>query len=638
MEDGGSLLPVLLVVGLAFVVPLILQRFRRLQIPVVVGEIIAGMVIGRSGLNWVVDDPVLEVLAALGFAFLMFLSGLEIDFTVLAGLQRKSTRLMQNPVVVGTSILVLTIALAFGIAFTLSALGLVRNPWLPTLILSTTSLGIVLPVLREKGISSGQFGQTILLAALIADFVTMVLITLVVAVISGGVTLEVLLVGLLLVAFVVAARYAPQLVRWRPLQRALDDLTRATVQIKVRGALAVMFAFVVLSEVLGAEVILGAFLAGALISLISSPENPGDNEARHKLDAIGFGFMVPIFFIMVGVSFDLPALFSSASALALFPLLLVAAYVVKIVPALLLQPSFGRRNALAAGVLLSSRLSLIIAASAIGMRLGIISEALNADIILVAITTSTVSPALFNRMLPAPPLPERLPIVLVGAGQIAMLVAQRLRQRSHDIVVIDSHPDRVERANQLGMTGVLGQADTMAGLKAAGADTAQSVVVATADDDFNLRVCVLARSSFGIPHLVAYVHDPARLREFQVAGAHAVNPGLAAASVMDGLISFPDALELLTSLEDDKEVVEVELLNADCIGRSLRDVRLPGDVLVLSIRRREEVILPHGYNVMERGDHITLVGEQSAIAEAAAWMHGAPVEVQHSLDWRSEGH
>ncbi|MCB0237879.1 MAG: cation:proton antiporter, partial [Anaerolineae bacterium] len=130
MEDGGSLLPVLLVVGLAFVVPLILQRFRRLQIPVVVGEIIAGMVIGRSGLNWVVDDPVLEVLAALGFAFLMFLSGLEIDFTVLAGLQRKSTRLMQNPVVVGTSILVLTIALAFGIAFTLSALGLVRNPWL----------------------------------------------------------------------------------------------------------------------------------------------------------------------------------------------------------------------------------------------------------------------------------------------------------------------------------------------------------------------------------------------------------------------------------------------------------------------------------------------------------------------------
>ena len=171
MEDGGSLLPVLLVVGLAFVVPLILQRFRRLQIPVVVGEIIAGMVIGRSGLNWVVDDPVLEVLAALGFAFLMFLSGLEIDFTVLAGLQRKSNRLMQNPVVVGTSILVLTIALAFGIAFTLSALGLVRNPWLPTLILSTTSLGIVLPVLREKGISSGQFGQTILLAALIADFV-----------------------------------------------------------------------------------------------------------------------------------------------------------------------------------------------------------------------------------------------------------------------------------------------------------------------------------------------------------------------------------------------------------------------------------------------------------------------------------
>ena len=638
MEDGGSLLPVLLVVGLAFVVPLILQRFRRLQVPVVVGEIFAGMVIGRSGLNLVVDDPVLNVLAALGFAFLMFLSGLEIDFSVLAGVRRTSTRLMENPVFVGLAILALTIAMSFLIAFSLAALGLVKNPWLPTLILSTTSLGIVLPVLREKGISGGQFGQTILLAALIADFVTMVLITLVVAVISGGITLEVLLVGLLLIAFLVAARYAPRLVRWRPLQRALEDLTHATVQIKVRGALAVMFGFVVLSEVLGAEVILGAFLAGALISLISSPENPGDNEARHKLDAIGFGFMVPIFFIMVGVSFDLPALLSSVSALALFPLLLAAAYAVKVVPALLLQPAFGRRNALAAGVLLSSRLSLIIAASAIGLRLGIISEALNADIILVAITTSTLSPALFNRMLPAKPSAARLPIVVVGAGQIAMLVAQRLMQRNHAVVVIDSQPERVERARRLGMTGVLGQADTTEGLLAAGADGAQSLVVATGDDDFNLRVCMIARSSLGIDHLVAYVHDAARLREFQVAGAHPVNPGLATASVMDSLISFPDALELLTSLDDDKEVVEVELLNPVCIGKSLRDVTLPGDVLVLSIRRRDVVIVPHGSNVLQRGDHVTLVGEQSAIAEAAAWMHGGPVDMQRSGDWRSEGH
>ena len=107
---------------------------------------------------------------------------------------------------------------------------------------------------------------------------------------------------------------------------------------------------------------------------------------------------------------------------------------------------------------------------------------------------------------------------------------------------------------------------------------------------------------------------------------------------MDGLVSFPDALELLTSLEDDKEVVEVELLNPDCIGKPLRDICLPGDVLVLSIRRRDEVILPHGYHVLERGDHVTLVGEQSAIAEAATWVHGAPVDVQQSLDWRSEGH
>lgn len=633
MEEGRTLAPVLLIVGLAFIVPLFLNRFRRLRIPVVVGEIIAGMIIGRSGFNLVHEDPTLEVLAALGFAFLMFLSGLEIDFSMLGSARSQQTGLRDNPVFLGLSILALTIAGALAFAAVLTQFHLIETPWLMALILSTTSLGIVLPVLRESGLSSQLFGQTILLAALIADFVTMVLITVVVAVLSGGLTLEVLLVGVLLLAFLLASRFARRLSRWQPLRRTLNELAQATVQIKVRGALAVMFAFVVLSEVLGAEVILGAFLAGALVALITSPEDAGDMEARHKLDAIGFGFIVPIFFIMVGVRFDLPALLSSASALALFPVLLLAAYAVKILPSLVLRNQYSWRQSLSAGVLLSSRLSLIVAASAIGMRLGIISEAINADIVLVAIATSTISPALFSRLLSPPDAAKEHLTLIIGAGRTGMLVAQRFATHQDPFVLVDEDADRVQRMKQMGFAAVMGDPRSAADLIEAGIEGARAIAVTTGDDELNLQVCRLARSTFGLEHIIAYVQDATRLREFEEAGAHVVNPLMASASVIDGMLRFPDAYGLLTEMDDDKDVVETEIHNPACAGRRLRDLHLPGDVLVLSIRRNGELIVPHGNNKLEQGDHIALLGTTEAVAQAILWLENGANESPLSLQF-----
>jgi Kef-type K+ transport system membrane component KefB/Trk K+ transport system NAD-binding subunit len=642
MEVGSGLAPVLLVVGLAFLVPMVLTRFPQLRIPVVVGEILAGMVIGRSGLDLVPENATLEVLAALGFAFLMFLSGLEIDFSMLSALNRSGQRGRIHPIVTGLIILALTIGIALSVAVVLSRLGLVGSPWLLALILSTTSLGIVLPVLREHSLSSTLYGQTILLAALIADFVTMVLITVVVAILSGGITLEVLLVGVLVLIFLLAARFAQRISRWQPLRHTLDDLAHTAVQIKVRGALAVMFAFVVLSEVLGAEVILGAFLAGALLALISSSDDSGDIEARHKLDAIGFGFIIPIFFIMVGVRFDLPALLSSASALILFPVLLLAAYAVKMLPAMILRQSFSGRQSLAAGVLLSSRLSLIVAASAIGLRLGLISEALNADIVLIAIVTSTLSPAIFSRLLPADTREEVVhPLLIVGAGRTGLLVAQRLARMHEPLRMIDREPSRVESAAQLGFQVVLADAATAEGLLGAGIEEARGLAVTTGDDEYNLQVCRLARSTFGKETIIAYVQDARRLRQFQEAGAHVVNPSMASASVIDGLLRFPDAYYLLTSLEDDKDVAEIEVRNPHLAGRRLRDLPMPGDVLVLAVRRQGELFVPHGHSQLEYGDHVTLLGTLESVAEASSWLqrsNGAGSEITASPSGYLSGH
>jgi Kef-type K+ transport system membrane component KefB len=181
-------------------------------------------------------------------------------------------------------------------------------------------------------------------------------------------------------------------------RQALEELSHATAQIKVRLAFTMMLTFVVLSETLGAELILGAFLAGAIVSLLRRPE---DAELVGQLHSIGFGFVIPIFFIMVGVDLDLTSLINSWEALVLAFFLLLAAIIVKFLPALTFRLAFNWRESLGAGALLSARLSLIIAASAISLRLGIISDALNAAIIVVAIITVIVCPPLFYRIVPA---------------------------------------------------------------------------------------------------------------------------------------------------------------------------------------------------------------------------------------------
>lgn len=403
MDEAHSFVPLLVVVMLASVVPLLLSSVRgRLAIPIVVGEIVAGMIVGRSGFGWVLpDDGALNLLKELGFVFLMFLSGMEIDFRSLRGTDPDRARQPSrwSPLSLAALNFGATLLLAGAFASGLKWIGATTDPWMMGLILSTTALGVVVPILKEAGLSQTLFGQTILLATIIADFVTMFLISLLVAVISRGLTAEILLVFLLFAAFFFAARFGSFLSRIESLQRVIADLSHATAQIKVRAALSTLLIFVVLAERLGIEIIIGAFLAGAIVALLRTPEDRGLSS---QLEAIGFGFFIPIFFIMVGVDFNLPALLSSTEALLSVPLLLIAAVAVKVIPAFVFLLNHTWREALAAGILLCPRLSLIIAAAAIGEKLGVIDASVNAGIVLVAIVTVTVSPLAFLRVFPAP--------------------------------------------------------------------------------------------------------------------------------------------------------------------------------------------------------------------------------------------
>jgi Kef-type K+ transport system membrane component KefB len=332
--------------------------------------------------------------AEFGFTFLMFLSGLEVSIETLfaAAAAADQRPYWQRPLPLAGLCFLATILLAFLVGLGLSQLGLARQPLLLGLILSTTSLGIVVPVLKERGLTATEYGQVVLATALLSDFVTLLLLSLLIAVISQGPSLDLLLFLALLAMFAVATKLGQWVSRIPGLTRISAELSHATGQIQVRGALALMVSWVVLAEALGVEVILGAFLAGVIVSLSSRNH---ESVLHEKLDALGYGFFIPLFFILVGANFDLWALLESYTALMLVPLLLAAAYLIKMLPALLYRARFSWSETLGAGALLSSRLSLIIATSAIALQLGIITSATNAAIVLVAVVTCTLSPLLF---------------------------------------------------------------------------------------------------------------------------------------------------------------------------------------------------------------------------------------------------
>jgi Kef-type K+ transport system membrane component KefB len=372
-----------LVTAVAFAVPLLLGLFPKLRLPSPVVELVAGIVIGPAVLGWVrPDDVPVQVLALIGLAFLLFLAGLEIDLRALRG------RLLTYA---GAGFaLSIVLALLAGVA--LHAAGLAESPLLVAIILSSTALGVVTPVLKDAGESATPFGQLVIVAASIADFGAVILLTLFFSKeATSGSTRLMLLSGfvLLLVVGGIALARAGKSIR---LSDALLRLQDTTAQIRVRGAVALLVGSVALAERFGLESILGAFVAGAILSVLDRDAMMTHPLFRVKLEAIGFGFLVPVFFISSGVRFDLHALFSSASTVARVPIFLVALLVVRALPALLYRPMLNGRRVAAAGLLQATSLTFVVAAAQIGMDLGVIGAATGAALIAAGLLSVLVFP------------------------------------------------------------------------------------------------------------------------------------------------------------------------------------------------------------------------------------------------------
>jgi Kef-type K+ transport system membrane component KefB/Trk K+ transport system NAD-binding subunit len=512
----------------------------------------------------------------------------------------------------------LTLVLAVPGGFLLNRLGLQGDPYLLAFVLSATSLGVLLPVLKERGLMDKTPGQLVFLTALLADFVTVLALTVYIITLDRGLDPEIFTLGLLFVAFFLAYRFGLRFTRVPGVRNLVEELSQATVQLKVRGAIAILMAFVVLAELLGAELILGAFLGGMVISLIKAPQ---DDDLIHKLEAFGFGFFIPVFFILAGVNLDLGALLESPESLVLLPVLLILALLIKILPTLLFRRLLTWKETIAGALLLNTHLSLEIAVAVIGLRLGLISPATNAAVIVFAILTVLLMPIMFNALQP-PMVDRREQFILVfGAkNDLSIQVARDLKARGESVKFIEPNPTLVEQATDRGFEVISAEVTEDAICKIGPGKIRHFLVLGTTDE-VNLSASKAAVCA-GVESIVSMVNQPTVIPEFRAIGVKPFSPAVYRTTMLSMLVRNPDLFNLLTSTTDDQDIREIQLCNPVLDGLRVRHLHLSGDLLIVSISREGEILIPHGNMRVHRGDRMTVLGNLDSLQKAQSLLEG----------------
>lgn len=608
MEHGASVTSLLIVVVVAFLTPILLHRFKLNFIPVVVAEIIVGLIIGKSGFDIVHEDMWLETLSTLGFIFLMFLSGLEIDFSAFKKSgnkeQKGSSKEEPNTFVAATIVFIGIFIVSLVLSYLFVLVGFIENAFLMTLIISTISLGVVVPTLKEGNLMKTNIGQIILLVAVIADLVTMILLAVFVSLYGGGDSNTWLLLVLFAVGvglYFVARRFKNN--------KILEPLSTGTIQIGTRGVFTLIIVLVGLSETVGAENILGAFLAGVLVSLLSP-----NQELVHKLDSFGYGFLIPIFFVMVGVGLNIWELFSDPKVILLIPLLLIALLLSKIIPALVLKKWYDFKTVMASGFILTSTLSLVIAAATIGERMGVITNEMSGMLILVAVITCIFTPIVFKKLLPKESgQVKKLKIAFIGANQLTMPVSRQLEDSLYEPTIYHTVQEKTTYKIADSLFNIVEIQDfELETLEKENVLHADIIVVSTGSDEINANLA-LACKERGVERVIARIETQDLEEDLKAQDVEVFSIFLSTKALLRALIETPSVLNILTNQET--ALYEIQLMNVQYEGMTLRKFPFTGDVIFVRIFRGKETIVPHGDTELHLHDRLIVTGSKEYVEE-----------------------
>lgn len=621
-----SYLPLLVLVALAWLIPMALSLLRVKRVPSVIVEIVLGYFVGHYVLahSTIGGIYILNFLALTGFIFLMFLSGLEIDMEQLLGsFPRKKLSagiFIKNPLLVALTYFCISLVLSIAASWALSFWIAVPNVWYFSLIMVTTSVGIILPVLKNRGEASSLFGQMVITSAAVADILGIILFTFTAFILKNGFRFDILYIFILFAAFFFFYQLGSQSRKWVVLRKISFQLSHAASQISIRGSLFLLLIFVVIAQYISPEaVLLGAFLCGLLLSLFM---HKGRSLLLVKLDGMGFGFFIPIFFMMVGATFNPAAL--AEFDLTLIPLLivlLVVLFVVKIVPSVMWFRQFGLRKALSGGVLMSSRLSLIIAAAAIGLEMGLVTPGLNACFILLAVATCFLAPLLHGFI-----DSERIFLsdktIIVGGSSVGVLLARRLKIHGRASIIVEKNEKRFNELKQKGFVTYYGDGAELNTFLDINTVRENHVVVITGSDASNVQICEMLRHDLNHEKIISTATGLSIERMLKKFGVESVDTTRVMATTIENLILRPATYHALVDSFENFSVEEIHVQNTSVDSLQLKDVAFHKDAILIMLRRGSSLIIPHGESYLRVGDVLTVFGTNTAMEDARLKLSG----------------
>ncbi len=339
-----------------FLGPVITGVVPKLRLSPIILLIVLGILLGPSGYNLIQPQPILNALSRIGLAFLFFQVGLEVNFVGIKG----------RPLLWGIKGWLLSLGIAYGLCSALAHAGLIKSPLLVMAALATSSLGSILPILKGAGLDRTRFGTYVIAAATVGEFAPLLLITELLpehrldGSISHNHAFLLVLVATLSLGIGFVARLRPP----QFLQKIMQSF-HASDEVPVRLSILILSALTLLTSDLGFESIIGSLTAGLLVRMGVGKEHR--QQVIGKLETIAYGVFIPIFFVHVGVMFDLEALLSSTAAMTKVPLFLIMLLLIRGLPVYLLREGIPRSTLLPIALMSSTTLTLVIAVSHIGL-------------------------------------------------------------------------------------------------------------------------------------------------------------------------------------------------------------------------------------------------------------------------------
>jgi len=612
-----NFIPLLFVIFIAWLIPMLLTILKADKIPSVLLEILAGYLAGIFLLKYVDHDSmlILEFLALSGLVFIMFLSGLEIDInSIIASFPKKIKidSIAKNPLLAGVAHYIMCLVISLTGTYFLSFYVDIPNVWFFSLIPTTTFMGIVYPVLKNRGETKTYYGQTLITTSAVADIFSITLVTISALYLKFGFHYELFLVILFFLFFiflyVLGKKFAPGIFKKITFQKA-----HAATQLSMRGAIALVLLFVVISQFVGGEVvILGAFLSGLLMSFFMSKER---SILIIKLEGMGFGFFIPIFFIMVGAKFNPGSLLEYDKSLYGFLVLLVILfYVVKVVPSFIWIKRFGKRLSLAAGFLLAAHLGLVIAASSVGLELGAITPGANASFIIMVAITCFTSPFLYNQVNRKKAFSDDNTII-IGGSSVGVLLSRRLKILGKSSLIIEIDPVRFNDIKSNGLDILAGDGLDPEIYKKVNLKPHNYVVVLTGSEEKDMKICEMLRKEIHHERIISIPGNSNMEDQMQRLGVYILDARRVLASTIENLILRPSTYRSLIETFENFSVEDIIVISSKVEGKRVMDIPLHKDAMIMLLTSGNEKFVPHGNTYLKAGDVITLFGTASAIEE-----------------------